>query len=126
MLKFSHPEDEKKETGQTQEMCERAVEEDPWPLYGGPDHFKTQEMCKAVEQTSWVLKFVSDHLKTQGVCERAVEKSSYTLDYVLDHLKTKKMCEKATEKTHGYRGLSLIISKPKGCVKGPLKMNQKP
>ena len=29
MLKFSHPEYEKKETGQAQEMCEKFVEKDP-------------------------------------------------------------------------------------------------
>ena len=34
MLKFSHPEDKKKETGQykTQEMCNEAVEEEPFSM----------------------------------------------------------------------------------------------
>ena len=35
----------------TQEMCDKAVEKDPWSLAEGPDNFKTQEMCnKAVEK----------------------------------------------------------------------------
>ena len=35
----------------TQEMCERAIKDDPWALEFVPDHFKTQEMCdKAVSK----------------------------------------------------------------------------
>ena len=34
----------------TQEMCDKAVEKDPWSLAEEPDHFKTNEMCnKSVE-----------------------------------------------------------------------------
>ena len=58
MLKFGNLEDKKKETGQskTQEMCNKAVEEEPTSLWFVPDHFKTQEMFKkAIEQALWVL-----------------------------------------------------------------------
>ena len=46
MLKFSHPEYQKKETGQykTQEMCNEAVEEDPPSLWLVPDYFKTRNV----------------------------------------------------------------------------------
>ena len=40
MLKLSHPGNEKKEVGQTQKMCEKAVEEDPFYLRIVPNHFK--------------------------------------------------------------------------------------
>ena len=34
---------------ETQEMCNKAVEVDPWQLKDVPNYFKTQEMCnKAV------------------------------------------------------------------------------
>ena len=50
MLKFGHPEDEKKETGQhkMQEMCSEAVHIEPRSLVFVPDHFKRQEMCDDV------------------------------------------------------------------------------
>ena len=63
MLKFSHLEDEKKET---LEMCEKIDEKDPWQLEDILGHFKTQEMCKkAAEKGSRMLEYVPDHLKTQ-------------------------------------------------------------
>ena len=59
MLKFSHLKDEKKVTGQAKEMCEKAVEKNPYRLEGISDHFKTKEMCKkAVEKVSRMLEYV--------------------------------------------------------------------
>ena len=34
----------------TQEMCERAVREDPWQLKDVPYHFRTKEMCERVAE----------------------------------------------------------------------------
>ena len=48
----------------------------PWTqeMWGwAPDRFKTQEMCnKAVEKDPWALRFLPDHLKTQKMCNDAV------------------------------------------------------
>ena len=40
-----------------------------------PDHFKTQDMCnKAVEEDPCSLINVPDHFKTQDMCNKAIEK----------------------------------------------------
>ena len=45
-----------------------------------PDHLIKQEMCnKAVEEDPWQLGDFPDHLKTQGMCEKSVEDESETL-----------------------------------------------
>ena len=45
----------------TQEMCEKAVEKDPWRLYDVPDHFKTAEMFKkAVQSNPSCLEYVPE------------------------------------------------------------------
>ena len=39
-----------------------------------PDHFKTQDMCnKAVKENPCSLEHVPDHFKTQEICNKAVE-----------------------------------------------------
>ena len=44
------------------------------------DHFKTQEMCiKAVGEDPWDLVCVPDHLKTQEVCDDTVSADPYSL-----------------------------------------------
>ena len=92
-----------------------------------PDDLKTQEMCnKAVEKAPWLLYDVPVCFRTLGMCSRAVEKCQHPLRFISDHLKTQEVCEKAVEKTHISWVISLIVLKPKGCVKKLLKMNQKP
>ena len=50
----------------TEEMCNQAVEVDPWQLTDVPDHFKTQEICdKAVRDYLSSLQYVSDWFITQ-------------------------------------------------------------
>ena len=45
----------------TQEMCDKALEVDPWSLYDVPDLLKTQQMCgKAVKDDLSSLQFVPD------------------------------------------------------------------
>ena len=57
----------------TQEMCERAVEENIWSVVYVPDQYKTQEMCdKAVEEYLRLLKYVPDSFKKQII--KAVKK----------------------------------------------------
>ena len=57
-----------------------------------PDHFMTQEMCeRAVEVDPWFLEYVPDHLKAAEMCDKAVEEDPYTLRFVLDPLKTQEV-----------------------------------
>ena len=50
----------------TQEMCEKAIEEDPWQLKDVLDCFKTQKMCnKAVRYYLFSLQFDPDWFVTQ-------------------------------------------------------------
>ena len=47
------------------------------------------EICnKAIEEDPWQLSDFPDHLKIQGMCERAAEDESETLEYVPNHFKT--------------------------------------
>ena len=92
-----------------------------------PDHFKTQEMCiKAVEGEPETLEYVPDHLKTEEMCKEVVRREPYGLLYVPDHFKTQEMWTKATEKDLWQLYGVLITLKHKKCVKGLLKMYQKP
>ena len=60
----------------TQEMCGRAVENEPPSLKFVPDHFKTQEMCnEAIEKVPWLLYNVSVHLVR---CVKELLKNVYT------------------------------------------------
>ena len=50
----------------TQEMCNKAVEEDPWQLINVLDHFKTQIMGDdALWRDPFSLQFVPDWFVTQ-------------------------------------------------------------
>ena len=91
-----------------------------------PNDLKTQDMCNgAIEKAPWLLNEVSLHFRTQEMCESAVEKCLHPFRFIPNHLKTQEMCEKATEKTHISLVISLIVLKPKVCMKRLLKMNQK-
>ena len=68
----------------------------PWRLHSVPDHFKTQEMCeRAIEDEPETLEYVPNHFKTQTMCERAIENEPYSLKFVPDHFKTQEICDKA-------------------------------
>ena len=47
-LKYLHPLTFIPDNLKTQEVREKAVEEDPWQLGHVPDHLKTREMCEEV------------------------------------------------------------------------------
>ena len=52
-------------------------------LFFIPDNIKTQEMCdKAIEDEPRSLALVTDHLKAQEMFEKAVEKDPWLLKYV--------------------------------------------
>ena len=58
-------------------------------LKEAPEHLKTQEMCnEAVQMEPYSLAFVPDHFKTQGMCNKAVCMEPLLLKYVPDYLKT--------------------------------------
>ena len=51
-------------------MCDKAINEYPYPINLIPDRFKTEDMCdKAVEET-WFINFeyVPDRFKSQESC----------------------------------------------------------
>ena len=64
-------------------MCFRVVKKYMHPMRYVPDDLKTQEMCnKAVEGDPWQLGDFPNHLKTEEMCEKAVEDQPETLQYV--------------------------------------------
>ena len=69
-----------------------------------------------------LLRYVPDFLETQEMCEKAIENGFRGLYYIPDHFKTQRMCEKVAT----FNPYTLTILKPKGCMKGPSKMSQKP
>ena len=69
----------------TQEMCIKAVKEDPWQLHYVPDQYKTQEMCnEAVCKEPYMLYYVPDQYKAQEICDAAVHRKLWLLEYVTD------------------------------------------
>ena len=84
----------------TQEMCNEAVQRNPWMLEFVPDQYKTQEMCNEVVQNDpWVLKHVPDQFVTQEMCNEAVksEPDPEMLEFVPDQYKTQEMCNEAIQ-----------------------------
>ena len=51
-------------------MCNKAINEDPgWCLPFVPEKFKTQDMCdKAVDEDPFCLEYVHDRFKSQEMC----------------------------------------------------------
>ena len=53
-----------------------------------PHHFKTQEMCeRAVENEPEMLEYVPDCFKTEEICKEAVHREPYALGHIPDHFK---------------------------------------
>ena len=77
----------------TQEMCNEAVQSDPWVIRFVPDQYKTQEMFnEAVEKSSRALRFLPDQYRTQEMCSRAVQRIPRVLGKVPDWFVTQEMC----------------------------------
>ena len=92
-----------------------------------PDDLKTQEMCnEAIEKVLRLVYHVHVCFRTFGMCFRALEKCLHPLRFILDHLKTQGDVKKSLKKTHICWVISLIVLKLKGCMKGLLKMNERP
>ena len=63
-----------------------------------PDHFVTQEMCnEAVQSEPWALRFVPDQYKTQEMCNEAVQSELLMLEFVPDQYKAQEMCNEAVQ-----------------------------
>ena len=61
-----------------QEKFNKEVHKKPRFLAFVPYIFKTQDICdKALEVDPWSFEHVPDHFKTQGMCEKAVKKPSW-------------------------------------------------
>ena len=57
---------------------------EPLSLMYVHDHFKMQEMCnEAVEENPYMLRFVPDHFKTPEMCEMVVEEDQLSLDLLI-------------------------------------------
>ena len=55
-----------------------------------PDKHKTEEICnKAIENDPYNLKFVPDRFKTQKMCDQAVKEDSSSLKFVPDWFVTR-------------------------------------
>ena len=103
-------------------MYIKAIEMDQWRFDNNRDQYKTKKMCeKAVEAWPWSLSYVPDHFKFHEVCNEAVRMKPYILGYVSDHLKTDEMCETAAGEASCLLKQSLISTKPKKCVKKPMR-----
>ena len=58
----------------TQEMCNKAMEKDPWLLGDVPDCFKTQEMCiRALEVDPWQQSDFPYHLEKKGCVKKRLK-----------------------------------------------------
>lgn len=108
----------------TSEICNMAIDKDPYLLKYIPNKLKTYELCyKACKKNGDMLEHVPDNLKTEELCILAIkmfawstnlffvpiEKRTYnvcmeavkqknggfSLIYVPEHLRTKKMCIEA-------------------------------
>ena len=70
------------------------MRENPEVFFLVPDHFKTQELCEiAVEVDPWQLNDVPDYLKTQKMCDDVVQRDSYSLQFVPDWFVTKEQID---------------------------------
>ena len=59
------------------------VHNDPWTLWYVTNQYKTQEMCeKAFEEDLGLLWPVPDQYKTQKMCDKVVEEDLCLLEYV--------------------------------------------
>ena len=61
-------------------MYEEVVAHGPYQLEFVPDHIETQEMCKkALEENPLFVKGVPDHFKTQEMYEKVIEEYPHML-----------------------------------------------
>ena len=82
----------------TQDMCNKAVEKDPWSLVEVPNNFKTHKMCnKAVKKDLCPLMNVPDCFLKKDICIEAVGKYPFLLAGVQIILKHKKCVTRQLE-----------------------------
>ena len=77
-------------------MKKRLKKTTTWSSGWTPDEFETQEMCeKAVEEYNHLMKWIPDELKTQGIYDEGFEKGYHLIEWFPDKYKMKNMCESA-------------------------------
>ena len=83
----------------TQEMCNEAVQSDPWVLAHVPAQFVMQEMCNgAVQSKPMMLVHVPDQYGTQEMCNGAVQSDPWMLSHVPDQFVTQELCNEAVQR----------------------------
>ena len=81
---------------QRKKICNEAIHNNPDPaaFFLVPDLFKTQEMCNdAVDVNPWQLSDVPNYFKTQKMCDDVVLRQSYFLQFVPDWFVTQEQLE---------------------------------
>ena len=79
-------------------MCVKAVNTYSFVFDPVPDQYKSQEMWnKAADDNANALEFVPDQYKTQEMCDRVVSEDSFSIRYVPDQCKTQKICDKVVD-----------------------------
>ena len=82
----------------TQEMCDKAVDDNPNALNFVHDRYKSQKMCgKAVDDYSIALEFVAERCKSKGMCDKIISENPFMLKYCPYKYITQKMCDKAID-----------------------------
>ena len=102
----------------TQEMCNKAIEEEPCSWVFIPNRFKTQGMLnEAVRREPYTLLYVPDDFITQEMCEEAMPVGPAVFFLIPDRLQTQEMCIKAVEVHPWHLGhITSITLKHKKCV----------
>ena len=78
-----------------QEICKKALNNDPHALEFVPDCYKTQEMCyKVVNSHSSTIQFLPESCKTPKICDKAFSKCFLAFFLLLIHIKIKKCVKK--------------------------------
>ena len=86
-------------------MCNEAV--DAYTLKSFPDDFMTQQICnKAMGENPAAFFHNRDCFKTQKMCIKALEVDPWQLGDVTDYFKTPKICDGVMWKTFILYGLS--------------------
>lgn len=89
------------------DVCELAVQANPYILKSVPNSLITKELCElAVKANGLSFEYVPIELQTREMCELAVEKDSWNLEKIPDAFKTGEMCLKAVKE---YGGLLEFI-----------------
>ena len=75
-------------------MCNQGVQKNPAVFFLVPDCFNTQELCiKTLEIDPWQLNDIPDHLKTQKMCDKAAKDDPSSLQFIPDWFVTQQQID---------------------------------